>query len=563
MHAFVNREHNSLFPLSRLGMHNEPLPATVGAAEQTLGLRDRSVALRIDPLRTRRLHYEIVARLVSKGARVAILFGRAAAPLPPSVDLLVSFERLVYQLRGPRLSDSLPYEDRKLPRAAPDDRFDIVLDLCGDDSTPTGGRTIRPLYDGVPGEAALIGALLAGRMPVIDIEDVQEGAILARGAPCADNSRTILEAFNSVLARVATLAIAVIAEAGPLAPLQRPAARSIRLREMLKLEASSLARAAIRRLYHLCCYAPHWRTCWRIVNGNDLWTTRSLSGVSWNVVPDPGFRFYADPFPFLHEDSMYVFVEDFDHRRNKGVISVIPFGEHGPLGPAQPVLEEPWHLSYPFLLAHQGQIWMIPESSAARTVDLYRADPFPHRWVREATLLAGIEASDATLVRHAGRFWMFAATRDGAGSWSDTLSLFSAADLHGPWEAHPGNPVLVDKSAARPAGAMVLRDARLWRPVQDCSAGYGTGIGLAEVTRLDGQAFSQTLHQILHADPGWPGRRFHTLNCAGWLECIDGSAHSPRSRSVAGFLEHWSGRRDSGERCRARLPGTLDLDERD
>ena len=544
-------------------MLSEYAPATVGTAGQACELRGRNVAVLIDPSRTRRLHYEIVARLVGKGARVGVLFGRARVPLPPSVDLLLSFERLVYRLRGPRLSDYLPYDDRRLQQPSPDDRFDIVLNLCGDDFVPSGSRMIRPRYDGVAGEAALIGALLAGRMPVIDIEDVQEGVVIARGAPGAANVATILEAFDCVLARVATLAIAVVAGARPLARVEQPAARSIRLREMLALEASSLAWSVTRRLYHLCCHAPHWRTCWRIVNGNDLWTTRSLSGISWNVVPDPGFRFYADPFPFEHKGRMYVFVEDLDHRRNKGVISVIPFSRRGPVGPAQPVLEEPWHLSYPFLLAHQGQIWLIPESSAARTVNLYRADPFPHRWIREATLIKDIEASDATIVRHAGRFWMFAATRDGAGSSSDTLSLFSAANLHGPWEAHPGNPVLVDKGSVRPAGAMVVRDARLWRPVQDCSAGYGTGIGLAEVTRLDNQGFSQTVHQVLHSDPGWPGRRFHTLNRAGWLECIDGSAHSPRSRYLARLLQNWSGRRDSREYWPATCPGTPDLDERD
>jgi hypothetical protein len=239
-----------------------------------------------------------------------------------------------------------------------------------------------------------------------------------------------------------------------------------------------------------------------------------------------------------------LFVEDFDHRNGKAIISVVPFGERGPQGPAQPVLEEPWHLSYPFLLAHGGHIWMIPESSAAGRVDLYRADPFPHRWIHEATLVSGVEASDATVVRHGGCLWMLAATRDGAGSWSDTLSIFSAPDLLGPWQPHPLNPVLIDQATARPAGTMFVRDGKLYRPVQDCTHGYGTGIGLAEVTRLDHDGFDQKIHALLRADPSWPGRRFHTLNRAGRLECIDGAAYSPRSRFLARQLQTWSGRRD-------------------
>jgi hypothetical protein len=208
------------------------------------------------------------------------------------------------------------------------------------------------------------------------------------------------------------------------------------------------------------------------------------------------------------------------------------------------VLEKPWHLSYPSVFEHAGQVWMIPESSADRTVRLYRADRFPDRWVEEAILLSDIAASDATVIRHDGMFWMFAATRDDFGSWSDTLSLFHAPRLHGPWTPHPANPVLVDQAAARPAGAMVARNGRLWRPVQDCTAGYGCGIGLAEVTRLDREGFEQHVRFALHADPAWPGRRFHTLNRAGRLECIDASAYSPRSRVVARRLESWSGRRE-------------------
>jgi hypothetical protein len=104
--------------------------------------------------------------------------------------------------------------------------------------------------------------------------------------------------------------------------------------------------------------------------------------------------------------------------------------------------------------------------------------------------------------------------------------------------------VLVDQASARPAGAMVVRDGTLWRPVQDCTAGYGCGIGLAEITRLDHEGFAQSVRTVLQADPGWPGRRIHTLNRAGRLECIDGSAYSPRSRTLARRLESWSGRRD-------------------
>ena len=123
------------------------------------------------------------------------------------------------------------------------------------------------------------------------------------------------------------------------------------------------------------------------------------------------------------------------------------------------------------------------------------------------------------------------------------VPVLRATALQGPWRPHAGNPVLVDQAAARPAGAIVARHGKLWRPVQDCAGGYGTGIGFAEITRLDHDGFAQQVHGVLRADPAWPGRRLHTLNRAGRLECIDGSAYSPRSPQLARRLEAWSGRR--------------------
>ena len=52
-----------------------------------------------------------------------------------------------------------------------------------------------------------------------------------------------------------------------------------------------------------------------------------------------------------------------------------------------PVLEEPWHLSYPFLIEWGGDIWMIPESSTNRDIAIYRAVDFPLKWERHAVLV--------------------------------------------------------------------------------------------------------------------------------------------------------------------------------
>lgn len=270
--------------------------------------------------------------------------------------------------------------------------------------------------------------------------------------------------------------------------------------------------------------SPHWRVGWRRLAGPDLWDSQSLTGTSWQILPDPRVRFFADPIAIEHDGRTVLFVEDFDHGQKKGVISAVEFTPTGPAGPAYRVLEEPWHLSYPLVFKAEGEIWMIPESCQIKEVVLYRADPFPVRWTREATLLHGIPATDATLLKHGGLYWLLATVESEAHACAD-LHLFHAPRILGPWQEHRGNPVLSDPRVARSAGPIVSRNGRLWRPVQDCSRNYGAALGMAEITRLDLDGYEQVVGNVLAPCREWPGRRLHTLSQAGGFEFIDGSAN--------------------------------------
>ena len=66
--------------------------------------------------------------------------------------------------------------------------------------------------------------------------------------------------------------------------------------------------------------------------------------------------------------------------------------------PAVPVIEEPYHLSYPFLFEFEGELYMIPEKARATRVDLYRCVAFPYQWELVKTLIEGFALADSTLV---------------------------------------------------------------------------------------------------------------------------------------------------------------------
>ncbi len=498
------------------------------------------VSLRVDGRSTKRWHADLALRLSRiPDTRVDLDTRPAAdAPWPANVDLLFRLERAIHRLPPQAASADLSPSERSLWPSAGGGRPDLVIDLVGDQPDEAARRVWRLRYDGQCGEIGLLASLMAGRAPWVTLSERER--VVASGRLGTEMQGRLAPAFDDALAHTATLIAASVAggvcgrPSGP--PAQVPPQPEATLRRVAALSTRMVAQAVVQRLYRLCFRAPHWRVGWRRLDGPSVVDLRGHPPTGWQSIRDDGHRFYADPFALAQAGRTWLFVEEFPHATQKGIISAVEMTRNGPVGTPRAVLEEAHHLSYPFVFERDGAVWMVPESSAAGTIDLYRAAAFPERWEKVASLVQGVVASDATLLEQKGRWWMFATVRDapvgaplGMGSYSDALHLWSAPDFRGPWTPHARNPVLIDIASARPAGAIVRRaDHALVRPVQDCTEGYGRALGLARIDRLDDEGFSQTVETVLRAGPEWAGSRLHTLNSGGGFEFIDGSARAPR-----------------------------------
>ena len=462
---------------------------------------------------------------------VHIAWTATTEPRPAGLDALFELERLVLHKGRHSGANSLTVTpEATRSRAEP---ADVIVDFTGAarDRNSSARLYLRPLFDGVAGENAALASILAGDLPVIEIVNEIDGTIVDRGHPSAEIAAGLSGALDTVMARTLTMLAAALSARPRLVPrLARPAGGNPR-RGLSAFVARGLAVSIAKEIYRLCCYAPHWHVGWRFNDGAGIWQTGDLSGPGWNVLGDPGNHFYADPFPLTWQGRTFVFFEDLDHRVGKGIISAIEFNDAGPVGEVVPVLEEAWHLSYPFLIESDGALWMIPESSLNGDVALYKCVRFPDKWERHTTLLTGLELADATVTLHNGLHYLFGAWRDGTGGYSDSLAIYFAEHLRGPWLPHASNPVLIDRASTRPAGNFVTINNQLWRPVQDCAAGYGAALALAEVVELSPTTYKQIVRHSLRPGPAWPGRKLHTLNRCGRLEVIDGSRVQPKTRA--------------------------------
>jgi hypothetical protein len=482
-----------------------------------------NIVLALDSSDLRRWHLALAEKLAKReGARIGVRFVETGAKPLGATDRLFQIETWLFGLGRGGGAERLPRDAFAAFREQGEAY--LILDLA-DAPARIEGRVWRIECDGAGLERGLAEALLACRTPTVRV--LGPSGPIAAARPGAETLGVARTSFEEMLARTATLIEAALDGAAPAASLTplKDAELSAPAQGFWTRAAKIAKRRAVRAVYAAGFHAPHWRVGWRRTNGAFL---GDGLGSGWTDLPDDGRRFYADPFPIVWRGRTFLFVEEFEHRIGKGVVSVVEMGPQGPMGTPEVVLERPGHVSYPNVFERDGEMWMIPESGASNSIDLYRAADFPRGWKFERTLVSGVCANDATLFERDGKWWMFATVRDGAGSFSDALWLWTAPDIFGPWTPHPLNPVTIDAASARPAGRMFTQSGAIWRPVQDCRRGYGAAMALARVDRLDEGGFSQTIAAVLRPGAGWPGRRVHTYNEAGGFEFIDGSALAPR-----------------------------------
>ena len=129
--------------------------------------------------------------------------------------------------------------------------------------------------------------------------------------------------------------------------------------------------------------AAHWH------DASDGSAAPCLDLSRYQTLETPSSQFWADPFVALDGDRYWIFFEQMPRWSGKGTIEAVEYGPQGVIGAPRRVLERPYHLSYPFVFQDRGAWFMIPETSEARCVELYRATDFPDGWQRVGTLIDG------------------------------------------------------------------------------------------------------------------------------------------------------------------------------
>lgn len=206
----------------------------------------------------------------------------------------------------------------------------------------------------------------------------------------------------------------------------------------------------------------------------------------------------ADPFLFVNGDRLFLFYESkrlFSH----GVIMMTSTTDLEHWTRPRVVLEENFHLSYPWVLMEGGKVYMIPETSADGSIRIYEAeDQTLTRWKLLKRLIElplgkilKMGFSDSSIYKKEGVYCLMTTVQHEDGM--NCLELYYSDSLIGEYVKHPLSPIAHSQDVGRNAGSLQEINGKLYRFSQNCVLRYGDNVHISEVTELTTTGYQEHL----------------------------------------------------------------------
>lgn len=243
----------------------------------------------------------------------------------------------------------------------------------------------------------------------------------------------------------------------------------------------------------------------------------------FEVIPN-SFRYWcADPFIISDGEEDYLFFEMFDRFKGKGVIGYRVIDKNGKIGKMKKAYESAHHISFPFIFKHEGNYYMMPESSYDRNLTLLRAKHFPDQWEVVKTWFSGEKVCDSVMFEKDRDVFLLTQPIEYPYTHSK-LNLYQV--INNTLIQCDRNPVVDDNSCARMAGAIIEDCGKLIRPGQDCKT-YGDAVCFSEMIVVNGKQYCEkerkriTVNMIRICNQKEKAKGIHTYNHSNRFEVID------------------------------------------
>ncbi|WP_180089724.1 hypothetical protein [Acinetobacter sp. YH12219] len=244
----------------------------------------------------------------------------------------------------------------------------------------------------------------------------------------------------------------------------------------------------------------------------------------------PEGHVYADPFIVEENGHTYIFIEEVAPDHPVGFLSVMEVFEDGTYTEPKAIIQCSYHLSYPCIFKHEDIWYIIPESAANQSIELWKCTNFPYSWEFDRTLISHINAADTTPYYQNGMWYLFTAIKNQKSKkYGNELHIFYSENLlSSDWQPHPQNPVKKGIVQYRPGGHLSMINNKLVRPSQDSLKRYGGSLDLNEVTKLSPEHYEEKFWMKLDSEWHPNDNGCHTFNIFNQHIVIDAIRETPK-----------------------------------
>ena len=215
-------------------------------------------------------------------------------------------------------------------------------------------------------------------------------------------------------------------------------------------------------------------------------------------------RYFADPFVISKNNKKFIFVEDFSFKNNKGSISVIEIDENDSKKIYEKIIEENFHLAFPFVFFHENNLYMVPETAKANSIRLYKCNIFPHKWEYCYDLISNINCADTIIFKKDNYYYLLTSTSY-YNDFSSKLEIYYADNpISKSWKPLKLNPVFFDIKNGR-NGGLVYKNNEIFRVTQTYGINdlgdnqYGRKFSVNKIIQLNLEKFEEK--NILNIKP--------------------------------------------------------------
>lgn len=254
---------------------------------------------------------------------------------------------------------------------------------------------------------------------------------------------------------------------------------------------------------------------------------------TFSVLPISKKYWYADPIIFNYEGVDYLFCEVYDRSKDIGYIGVSVIRE-GVLKKPEIIMDIGSHLSYPCVFEQNGTIYMIPETTTQKNVQLYKANNFPYEWEFVRELLNDEEFADSTFFQKEDKQILLTFQHyKGNGSITKT-HVFSAMDIEAQGlKAYSSNDFDFN-DYSRGAGKLFEYKQKVYRPAQICTKEYGYALNFMQVSFDDNNYNEKIVASVYPESLMFAFKKkikgIHTYALTDDYEIIDVKFDDPRLR---------------------------------